>query len=281
MLKHMSADLLLIPYEYAPLGSPIPIVVFEILGSNESISGLAGRLLRGTRRAGVQGVSKHLIFSDLAGSRKVGANLHVVDPWVHANFRALSDAGDRETVAGHGLPYSYVLAHGISLADITPILAAWTWVDGSVGDTVPLAVIVSEGVERRTWEEEVRQMGITHSVQLLAGVAFDELPALYRRAEVLLHGGVAVEPQILRWAMACGLPVTGFDEPKAAGVLGSAGYLVEAGDTRALGAACLTVIVEPEVKDRLRNAGLMRASAFHTQPGPAQVIRGILEKKGV
>ncbi len=64
--------------------------------------------------------------------------------------------------------------------------------------------------------------------------------------------------------------------PSTADVLGSAGYLVRHGDTRALGAACLTVIVETEVKERLRKAGLVRAKGFHSHANLAGVIKGLL-----
>jgi hypothetical protein len=278
MLKQNGADLLLVPYDYAPLGSLLPTVVLPVLAQIGLQRGLAERLLRATRMAGAQGAFRRLSFSDLDLFSKGGANLRSIDPWVHSTFSALSSADDREIAARYALPFSYVLAHGISLVDIKPILASWTWVDGSVGDTIPLAVIVSEGLERRTWEKEVDRMGLTHSVRLLNGVKFSELPALYRLAEALLQAGVAVEHQILRWAMACGLPVTGFEVPTSASVLGSAGYLVAPGDSRALGAACLTLVVEPEVRDRLRKASLLRARHFHVNRTPADSIQDIMNK---
>jgi hypothetical protein len=273
LAKESGAGILLMPYEAAPLKSPLPVLVFEALGAAAPPIGVSARLLQAVRTAGVRGVSQHLVYKDLKDHHYPGDNLKLLDPWVHGSFQVLTDSEDRQVATRYGLPYSYVLAHGVSNADIPALLAAWTWVDGSVGDTVPLAVLVSGPSESRNWERVIKEMGLEHSLRLLHGVRFDELPALYRRAEALLQGGQAIEHQILRWAMACGVPVVGFDVPAIADVLGSAGYLVDRGDTRALGAACLTVIVEPEVKERLRQEGLVRASAFHANEAPDAHIR--------
>jgi hypothetical protein len=35
----------------------------------------------------------------------------------------------------------YVLCYGFNRSDIRLILSAWTWVDGSMGDTVPLTFL--------------------------------------------------------------------------------------------------------------------------------------------
>jgi glycosyltransferase involved in cell wall biosynthesis len=45
-------------------------------------------------------------------------------------------------------------------------------------------------------------------------------------------------------------------------VVGSAGYLVPADDTRTFGAALLTIVVEPSVHDDLRARGLAQAQKF-------------------
>lgn len=273
LAKDCDADVLLMPYEAAPLGSSVPVVLFEALGTASPPQGIAARLLKAIRTAGVRGISQHLVYRDLKDHHYPGENLKLLDPWVNSSFQPLTGSEDRQVAARYGLPHSYVLAHGVSNADIPALLAAWTWVDGSVGDTVPLAVLVSEGSEGRDWETAVGEMGLGHSVRLVQRVQFDDLPALYRRAEALLQGGWGLEHQILRWAMACGLPVVGFEVSKMADVLGPTGYLVHPGDARALGAGCLTVIVEPEIKEHLRQEGLLRASSFRTSESPGEHIR--------
>jgi glycosyltransferase involved in cell wall biosynthesis len=277
IVRDAGADALLMLYRAAPLGSPVPVVLFEALGEIESRSGIGWRLLQAVRAAGAQGASQYIIPRDLKSKILKWSALRHIEPWVHPNFRALSDPEDHRAATRHGLPNSYVIAHGISLPDVRTVLASWSWVDGSVGDSVPLAVIASEGLEGRVWEHEIESMRLGHSVRLLTEVSFEELPSLYRRAEAMLLGGRAVEHQLLRWAMACGVPVTGFDVPAAADALGSAGYLVKPGDARALGAACLTVIVEPEIKDRLRQEGLLRASAFHANENPLNLLNELFD----
>ncbi len=277
LIRASGADILLMLYQAAPLKVSVPVVLFEAVGQPEPMRGFGGRLLRATRAAGVQGVRQHVIYSDQDPTASSRSEMRPINPWVHPTFRALSNTEDRQIISKYGLPYSYVIAHGISPADVPAILASWTWVDGSVGDTVPLVVIASAGSESQTWERGIKRMNLGHSVSLLTGVKFEELAALYRRAEVMLHGGRVVEHQLLRWAMACGIPVTGFDVPDAVNTLGSAGYLVRPGDSRALGAACLTVIVEPEVKDRLHKEGLLRTSAFHAKTNPAEIMSDLID----
>jgi hypothetical protein len=273
--QNMGADLLLMPLEAGPLGMNIPLVLFEALDGEIPGRGIVGRLLQATRKAGAQGATLRVVYSDVSEPVPSGERISVIDPWVHETFRALSEREDHRITERHGLPSNYVLAHGASPEDVRLILGSWTWVDGSVGDSVPLAAIVADGIERDVWEIEAQRLGLGHSVHLVDGVKFEELPSLYRRAETLLQGGLGLEHQIMRWAMACGTPVTGFDAPAAARVLGPAGYLVAPGDTRALGAACLTLIVEPEVKESLRKEGLMRASAFHSSKRPVEVLNQI------
>jgi hypothetical protein len=273
--QNLGADLLLMPFEAGPLGTRVPLVLFEAIDGGISGSGIVGHLLQATRKAGAEGAIRRVMYSDMIEPVPAAKNISVIDPWVHTNFRALSKREDRQIAEHYGLPGHYVLAHGVSPADIRLLLASWTWVDGSVGDTVALAAIVADGLEKEVWEVELQRLELGHSVRLVAGVRFNDLPSLYRRAEALLQGGLGLEHQIMRWAMSCGIPVIGFEAPTASRVLGPAGYLVAPGDTRALGAACLTVIVESDIRGRLRREGLSRASIFHSSESPVEVLNQI------
>lgn len=273
--RSLGAGLLLMPFEAGPLGTSVPLVLFDSMDGGTSGGGILGRLLQATRKAGAEGAIRRVMYSDMIEPVPAAENISVIDPWVHTNFKSLSRREDRQITEQYGLPSNYVLAHGVSPADIPLLLASWTWVDGSVGDTVPLAAIVADGIEKQVWEVEVQRLGLGHSVHLIAGVRFDDLPSLYRRAETLLQGGLGLEHQIMRWAMSCGIPVIGFEAPTASRVLGPAGYLIAPGDTRALGAACLTAIVEPDIRERLRREGLSRASIFHSSESPVEVLNQI------
>lgn len=272
LVEDMDADVLLMPYIAAPLSSRVPVVVLGSIDLMSEKNSIQARLLRAFRVAGVHGASRKLLYPELYPDEDFDDSGSLLDPWVHNAFRTLPAPRDQEMVSRHELPSSYVLTHGVSLQDIPTTLAAWTWVDGSIGDNIPLVSLVSCGAEAERWKYEKKRLDLAHSVRVLEDVDFDGLPALYRRAEGLLLGGRGIQPQVLRWAMAVGLPVTAFDMPLANQVLGAAGYLVEPGDTRALGAACLTLIVEPDVHDRLRKASLELASKFHQSTAPAIIL---------
>jgi glycosyltransferase involved in cell wall biosynthesis len=277
LVEELVADALLVPFRAGPMGSSVPLVILDLLSTPSTRRGLGGRFLKATRLAAAQGAQRNLIFKDLSDLQHKAKDTLVIDPWVSSNFQVLTEPEDRNVTDDLELPSSYVLASGVVPEEIPMLLAAWTWVDGSVGDSVPLAVIIKQGTGRQVWRDEIERMNLGHSIILLDRVRLGDLPALLRRAMAYIHAGTVVQPQIMRWAMACGVPVVGFESQPASSVLGSAGYLVPPGDTRALGAACLTVIVEPEVRERLRQQGLLRARVFHASLSPLERIRQVVQ----
>jgi glycosyltransferase involved in cell wall biosynthesis len=89
-----------------------------------------------------------------------------------------------------------------------------------------------------------------------------DVAGIYRRARVLLQAGDVSTPQIFRWALATGIPLAAESSAVAAAVAGTAAYLVPPSDTRALGAAVLTLLVEDSMAGALRDRGLERAQAY-------------------
>jgi glycosyltransferase involved in cell wall biosynthesis len=90
-----------------------------------------------------------------------------------------------------------------------------------------------------------------------------DLPAIFRQAACYFHGAPSRSGQELRWALATGVPVAGIETPLSSRVIGEAGYLASPRDVRALVAACITVIVEPQMTEILRKRGLSRAKEYH------------------
>jgi glycosyltransferase involved in cell wall biosynthesis len=60
-------------------------------------------------------------------------------------------------------------------------------------------------------------------------------------------------------------------------VLGSAGYLIPADDTRTFGAALLTIVVEPSVHADLRARGLEQAKNFSWEQAARQTAAAYAE----
>ncbi len=85
----------------------------------------------------------------------------------------------------------------------------------------------------------------------------------------------------VRLALASGVPVVSFESEPMSALVGPAAYLVKAGDTRLLGAALITVLVEEGVSQKLAQAGRQRAGTWSPSAfvdGLAQAYESILKK---
>lgn len=263
--RRLEADLLLFPYPAAPLTSTVPIVVLFTGASSPGRRELVERLQWAFGRAGMSGARRILAFNDAPVPTLLEQHEGRVDlnAWVGTAFRVLPQERDRRIRSSYDLADEYVLCHGMSVGEAPALAAAWTWVDGSVGDTVPLVVCGLDGEGARTLNAAARAMEVGHSMRALQCVPYCDLPAIYRGARVLLQPSRAGNLQVFRWALACGVPVVVPHEPSAAAVLGDAAYLVQPGDARALGAAVLTLVVEPQLHESLKQRGLLRAAGYH------------------
>lgn len=162
------------------------------------------------------------------------------------------------------LPEAYVLYHGpAEETALRRLLSAWSWVAGSVGEAYPLlAVGLDEGGRERL---AVLAAGyeLGETVQALPWMPPQTLGIVYQRSAALLHPG-AESPWggPVRLAMASGKPVVSRVSEQMDALVGPAAYLVKGDDTRALGAALITVLVEEEIAERLSEAGRQRAEGW-------------------
>jgi hypothetical protein len=102
------------------------------------------------------------------------------------------------------------------LEDVRLLLAAWSWVTGALGDECARAIITGAGLTLDGIGASSLLAGVAESVHLVDGVAYDDLPALLRGANVLLHAGPTATGQELRLALACGAPVAGVETAQTA-----------------------------------------------------------------
>ncbi len=162
-------------------------------------------------------------------------------------------AHDRAARGNCGLPEAYVLADGVNPEEIELLLAAWTWVNSTMGDAYDLVILGA----RRTHAPELRRrtqsLGLGDSVRLVEGVRADDMPAIYRGAEAFLFAGARCSGEAVQRALASGAAIVGVETPEATDLIGPAGYLVPGRDARLLGAACISVLAEPEMRERLRS----------------------------
>jgi hypothetical protein len=243
------ADLLFMPVPAAPLRSPIPVVALLRRAPGPRSRAFPERLRAMLAAAGVSGAALRLAWADQPTHADEGAPLRRLTPPVSPAFRPLE---------APAMGPRYVLAHVALEGAAAPLLAAWTWVEAGMGGAVELWVC-GEATEQ-VLAERARGLGL-ESVRFRALRDAGELPGLYRQAEAVLSPGEGAGWD-LRWALASGTPVAAVGTPLAVAVVGPAGYLAAAGDTRALGAACLTLLVEDSLAQSLRARGLERAESL-------------------
>lgn len=139
------------------------------------------------------------------------------------------------------------------LADITAGLEA-----GGHGDW--RLQIVGEGPMDADLRERLANLGVSERADLLGYVPIDRgLHDLYRGAHAFLHvSWTEGLPQVLFEAFAARTPVVATDVGGVAAAAGDAALLVAPGDAAAAVAALERLAAEPELRDRLVEAGLER-----------------------
>lgn len=262
------ADLLFIPYPSAPLSSDVPVVAGGWEPGPTDGGGALERVRWSLGRAGVRGAEAAIVFADQPPPAAGGIHFVTLPPSVGSAFRPVPSPEDQAVRSRLGLPEAYVLCLAPSKGRLDFLLAAWTWVDGSVGDSVPLVVAGVPSPVAGFLQSRAKEMDVAGSARILEEPELSDLAPLFRGAQAYLDVGGS-SAQGLRWAMACGLPVAAMESVRSAAVLGDAAYLAASEDSRALGAACLSLLVEPDVAGPLRQKGLVRAAAFHGD-GPLQ-----------
>jgi len=111
--------------------------------------------------------------------------------------------------------------------------------------------------------DRIKALGLEDQVRVLGYVPDEDLPALYRAAEVFvfpsLYEGFGLPPLE---AMACGTPVICSNTSSLPEVVGDAGLLVNPHDVAAWTAALERLLSEAELRQELRQRGLHRATKF-------------------
>ncbi len=279
--QRLHADLAHIPYWAPPLASPVPFVVtihdLIPLLLPEYRRSLGVRLYNALVSAATPSAA-HLIADSDSSRNDILQRLHVsadkvtaihlaVGPAYKPAPDSLADAAAREK---YGLPDSYVFYLGgfQPHKNVSNLLAAWTWCDGPLGEQYPLVIAGKLPEPGDSFYTDLRgyaeQLGIAESVRFIGPVAEEDKPALYRSAACFVfpsrYEGFGLPPLE---ALACGAPVVTTAFASIPEVVGEAAYLVrDPDDTRALGAAILAVVVNPDVVDRLTAAAREQVKKF-------------------
>lgn len=276
LAQALGADLLLSLEPAAPLAAPVPVAAPRQDLRVGPTSGALDRLRRAMGLAGAQ-AAVEIGFADLLAPGSQG-----LPPFVASGFRPTMDPEDHTRLERFNLEaQAFVLCHGALARDLPLLLAAWTWVDGSLGDQIPLAFLGLEASLAEDVLKRARDLDVHESVRVLPPVGLADLPTLYRGAAALFHPGHTDSGQELRWALATGTPVVGVESRVISTVLGEAAYLTPP-DARALGAALLSVLVNPEEVARpLREKGLVRAASYHGEAPRRALLERLRQAAGL
>ena len=126
-------------------------------------------------------------------------------------------------------------------------------------------VIAGEGPEEARLRNLASRLRISDHVQFLGHVTHDELPAIYKSADIYAAvSTIKVQGLAILEAMACGLPVVGVRSEALPDsiVSGVTALLVPPDDEQALAQALAILVTKPELRNRMgRNA--RRRVAYH------------------
>lgn len=297
--KKLKADLAHIPYWAPPLSSPVPFVVtihdlIPILIPEYNRS-LKVRLYNALVSASSPGAA-HIITDSDSSTQDVIKHLRVeankittvhlaVGPEYKPSPNFLTDVAVRQK---YNLPDAYVLYLGgfQPHKNVRNILDAWTWCDGPLGEGYPLVIAGKLPEPGDRFYDDLpayaKELNLDY-VQFAGAIDEEDKPAVYRGAAAFVfpsrYEGFGLP---LLEALACGVPVVTSAAASIPEVVGEAAYLVEnPDDTRALGAAIIAVVVNPDVVDRLTNAAREQVKKFSwemTAQETVAVYRKIVDK---
>ena len=261
----LDADLLLYLHSSAPIVGSAPSVSWFADGEESSIGWRRGRLERSLGLAGLRGAAAVLRPSD---APEPALDLAWVSVPALVPDEVFAEGSSPAASRDANLPDAFVLCLGETDETFPLILAAWTWVESSLGDSYFLVVPVRDETGRLRVKRAAEVRGLAETVRAVILPDVDWGPA-FHRASALLHGAGVGNAAALRWALAAGLPVAALTSPVSQSIVGPAGYLTGA-TARELGAGCLTLLVEESVAQPMRERGRERARRFSPPAAAAE-----------
>jgi len=178
----------------------------------------------------------------------------VADPLRLTSVRRKYDLGDR-----------FILGMGSAdpRKNVGGLLRAYAALPPPIRMQHELVVVWAHDTLMAELATDLPGLGFTERVRFLNAVPSEDLALLYNAAAVFvfpsLGEGFGLPPLE---AMACGTPVIAANNSAMPEILDGAGWLVDAGDARALAAALERVLSDKKVRESLIDAGRKRAAAF-------------------
>lgn len=242
-----------------------PVIVNYRGGEAEAfLNRSAAKVLPTLHRASVLAVPSGFLRDVFA---KFGASAEIVPNIVNLERFAV------DAQAGPDKPPCIMVARNLELIyDIDTAIRAFALVHAQVPEVV--LVVAGSGPERAALVQRAAELGVSAHVEFTGRLDRDAMAALYRRATIALNPSrVDNMPNSVLEAYASGVPVV---STRVGGVPyiveeGVTGLMVPAADPEAMAQALLKVLQQPELADKLRQAGLAEARKYSWQ-----AVRGTL-----
>ena len=180
------------------------------------------------------------------------------------------------------IPETYILYHGpYDEGQLNRLLAAWRWAAGPIGDHYPLLILGLPEAARQRLENLAAGLQLAETLLCLPVVPPAALGELYRNCTALFHPApVSPWGEPLRAALACGKPIVALETPFSAAITGPAAYLAPESQSRALGAALITTVIEESVAEALSAGAIQRAAAWRSTAFPTELAQAYLQAIG-
>jgi hypothetical protein len=223
--------------------------------------GLTDRIRQSLARGAMDRVAAILWPADLPypAHQQTPNYLKIIPPTVHPAF--LMPHTESVNNRLNDLPQAYFLYHGpCNPHAIRTLLRAWAWASGPIGEVCPLVIIGLDETGRQQVNNQLPEYDLEETVRMLPALSPIELAGLYQRSTGLFHPAqVCLWEGPVRQALASGRPVVAANTNLAEDLVGPAAYLIDEQNTRAMGAALITIIVEESVGESLSQAARKRA----------------------
>ena len=211
---------------------------------------------------------------------KLPTSVRQIPPTIHPTF--LSHQTRTGLINAYNLLEEYFLYHGPGDPGALQVLfSAWSWVAAALGDTCRLSILGLEAAQHQV-HKQISEYDLEDNVEVLPVLSPQELAGVYQGSSGLFHPApISIWEGPLRLALSCGKPIVAAKTDLAEGLVGSAAYLVDRLDTREMGAAIISILVEDSLAAELSQAAQERSAGWqpaHFQEQLSLVYQQVSEK---
>lgn len=250
---------------------------FQTAASRAYYNGHIGRAVKQAAHILADSEATKRDICDLLGVRPEKVTVHMLG--VDDKFQPLPIEAIRPALERHHLPMGYLLFVGTfePRKNLPGLLDAYALLRARCPDVPPLVIAGRRGWLYDSIFQKAQESGLGKSLIWVENPTFEEMPALYNGAAVLVlpshYEGFGFPPLE---AMACGVPTIVSDRGSLPEVVGNTGLRVDPDDPDALAGAMLRALSDETFRAQSRLAGLARAGLF-TWARTAEIVRSVYQ----